>query len=319
MKAARTSYLKQMVVWLGLFLLLVLVILVIRIAVEYQNSLWAKEQDRITIALFTTPIVLISFSRSEEIHSIMTLPDAALARVPFGYGEYRLGATWKLGQLEKKYELFAETIADLTGMRMHGWFGMGEPIVLHAETDVELLNSLKEHFSLTSLFRTGFSTNLGKLDTLMISLLFSALKPGNTLIYLAERNEYLFPDEKLVNQVPVKKVNEVAFEEYMEQKFEDAQVRSDALTMQIVNTTGVTGVGSQFAKYLNHYGGKVIAVANDTPSIKNCQVKVNAPHANSQIVNYLTREFLCTLSITGDSLEADVQVLVGETFANRWR
>ena len=319
MKSARKPDVKRIMVWLDLFLLLVLIIITLRIVIEYRSSLWAKEQDRITIVLHTSPVALISFSRSEETHSIMTLPDAALMRVPFGYGEYRLGATWKLGQLEKKRELFAETVADLTGVRVNGWFGLDEPISLNAATDAELLSSLKEHFSLAPLLRTGLSTNLSKLDTVLIGLLFNTLKPGNTLIYLADRNEYLFSDAELPNQVPVKKVNEVAFEEYLEQKFENSQARNDALTIQIVNTTGVTGVGSNFAKYLNHYGGKVIAVVNNATPIANCEVKVNTSHENSQIVRFLTQEFGCTKLITAETLEADVEVLVGQIFADRWK
>ncbi|HCS79475.1 TPA: hypothetical protein DIV55_07130 [Patescibacteria group bacterium] len=319
MKSARKPDVKRIVVWLSLFLLLVLIIFAIRLVLEYRSSLWAKEQDRIGILFYTSPVILISFSRSEEAHSIMTLPEAALTRVPFGYGEYRLGATWKLGQLEKKRELFAETVADLTGVRINGWFGLDEPISLSAATDAELLNSLKEHFSLSSLFRKGFATNLGKLDTVMMGLLFNALKPGNTLIYLADRNEYLFQADELPNQVPVKKVNQVAFAEYLEQKFENPLARSDGLTMQIVNTTDVTGVGSNFAKYLNHYGGKVIAVVNDIPTIPNCEVKVNAAHENAQIVKYLVNEFMCTKLLTTDTLEADIEVLVGQVFADRWK
>lgn len=319
MKPARKPDSKRVAFWLGLLLLLIGIILLLRIASEYQKSVWVQNQDRITLALYTNPVVLISFSKGEEVHSIMTMPEDVLTNVPFGYGEYRLGATWKLGLLEKRPELFAESTADLTGVRVDGWFARGEPIALAIETDAELINSLKEHFSLVPLARTNYSTNLSKLDTLLIGFLFKGLKPGNTLTYLAHRNEYLFQSDKLPNQVPVQKVNKVAFEEYMEQKFENSRARTEALTIRIINTTGVTGVGSNFANYLNHYGGKVIAITDTATRVPNCEVVVRVAHENSQIVNFLVHEFQCLKTLSEKTLEADMEVLVGQSFAERWK
>ncbi len=107
-------------------------------------------------------------------------------------------------------------------------------------------------------------------------------------------------------------------EKNMEQKFESQKIRKDGLSIKILNATQVQGAGNTFSRFLTSLGGKVIGIGNQKEEVERCNIKTGETNVKAAIVLYLKNKFNCEVTTTQENLDADIIVIVGDYFAQRW-
>ena len=139
------------------------------------------------------------------------------------------------------------------------------------------------------------------------------------ITYLADQNSRLFADAKLPDGTEVKRINSEALTVFLEQKFEDAQIRQEALSVTVKNTTETPGVGQKFTKIITNLGGKVLTVGNEKSEITGCQLEVKPESQKARLVLYLKQEYNCQSIPPLSDGGADLIVRVGKSFGERWQ
>ncbi len=291
----------------------------IQLISQIKGSVFVSRPWRINIAFHTSPLSILSISPgSEEPLLVITLPETVYVNVPWGYGSYRLGAIWKLGEQEKRSSLFSETIEDSIGIKIHTVVGESEPRKINEVSD-QLYNGLSRAFSYKELLFDRKLSSFNFLDRFILVWYFIKSRSSSALTYLSHQNNYLFADAKLPDGTEVKRINLDAFNTFLEQKFEDRRIREEAISVTVKNTTDISGVGQKFTQIITNLGGKVLTVGNEKNDISGCQLEVKPAASKARLVEYLIREYHCQkISLTTEG-GTDVFVRVGKLFAERWK
>lgn len=286
-----------------------------KIRLQIETSVVLHRNWRVNVALQTNPIVVLSIPKDENDQlSFVTIPGNVSAKVPFGYGPYRLEAVWRLGQLESKPELFVETVENMLGIKINGWIGSGETI----EYDQNMQDLFRKKIvQQIPLLQVHNKTNLNTIDRFLIYLALKRANSTNMRTFATHLNPQLFADSELPDSSPIKIVNETLLEKFLEQKFEDTKVRSDNLSVKLFNTTDIPNIGKRFARFVSQFGGKIITVANEKKSVQNCLILVSNANKDKKLVQYLRTEFLCEITITESLGDADVALYIGNTLVKK--
>lgn len=298
--------------WLAGFLLLLSVTFAWR---QYSTSLFVSRNWRVNVLLNSNPLTVISFpNESSDKLVIVTVPESAYVRVPWGYGEYRVGALVKLAEQENKPDLFAESISDLFGLKLHGVWSRNEAVTVSEEA---LLDDIKKEVS----FSYVTSQTPGQLNLLDRSLVYWKLKNWShrdVKVLSTHTTDQLYHSQELPDGTDIKVADSEQLTRFFERTFEEAAVRSESLSIAVHNTTEVSGVGQQFARFISTLGGDVIALGNEAEDVSNCIVELTEAHKNATLVKFLKSEFECELAYVESVEGADIKIKVGTYFATRW-
>lgn len=302
-----------------LFLTIVLVIgVLIYFGLQWKHSIFSVLGLRKNFIIRTNPVILVSFPEEEnEQNLILTIPSNVYTKVPFGYGPYKLESVARLGELENKPELFVNTVEDLLGLSFDGWISYDNDFKQEIQS-IQDLEQLKKVIYLSVFINRSHKTNLNFLDQLILVWKLFQLKPTNSGFFNLEENNSLFTESILPDKTPVRQINEKALERFMEQKFESQKIRKDGLSIKILNATQVQGAGNTFSRFLTSLGGKVIGIGNQKDEVERCKIKTGETNVKAGIVLYLKNKFNCEVATTQENLDADIIVIVGDYFAQRW-
>lgn len=304
--------LKKFRLWAGIiFLSAVLFFL----TTGFFSSKLQKAVGRTNIVITGEPTFLISFPQSEnDSLLVLSIPGEAYVQVPQGYGNYQLQNVSALGQLEKKPQLVAQTVADTLGIYVNGYVDMPGTDL---ESD-EVLNVMKNFRFLGSLLRGDLITDLNHFDRLMLWRLAQSTGPLSSVTYDLTGAPLVFKNEKLPDGTDIKLISGAALDNFLANKFELTEIREQNLSIRIANTTDTPGVGQKFSRYMSHLGGKVLSVDNSSSAIAGCRAEYLESAKESILLNYLHKYFNCELiQATGEGIE--LTVYLGTDFAERWR
>ena|SRR3989344_5256434 len=283
----------------------------------YQTSVFFRSPWRTNLVLNTNPIVVVSLPKAAEDQMlIITLPENAFTDVPFGYGAYKLSSVWRLGEIEKNPELFVTTIEDMLGVRIDGWLAKTEVGNL---TQTDNLRQKLDQFLASPLKPANFKSNINHLDWAWIYFKLRFSRPDKFKLLLSETYPSLYADAILPDGTQIQKVNHESLLRFLEQKFEDIDVRRDGLSVVIQNHTDIPNVGQKFARFVTNFGGKVITIGNGIDRMANCRLEVKPELTQKKLVQYLMRAFKCELVATAENSGVDMTVKLGDTFGQRWR
>ncbi len=284
------------------------------------TSLFLSHSWSTNIVFNTDPVVLASFTHdANDRHQILLIPANLIVKIPYGYGLYPFGRVWKLSQLESRPELVSQATADLFHRAVDGWVNTGETVKLNMSGGSPVGPQLQSLFSLQSLVFGKTQSNLQVLDRLLLWWNIFSMRSHNSLESDFTSMKQLYSQAPATLGISGLILNDAAFLPTVSDRFEDVQVRKDGLTVKVFNTTSVSGIGQNFGRFINAFGGKVIAIENKNQKEPACQVVTSQQNKAKVLVLYLERSFDCSIHITSESLDADVYVMVGKAFADRWK
>ncbi len=285
---------------------------------QYQNSIFFTRKWRTNIALRTSPVVVISFPKSESDKLLfITMPDQVYVTVPYGYDSYLLESVWKLGELEKKPYLFNHTIEDILGMKIQGYVGFADSAPVNQENLDSITENIKQDLNWTQLIFHQLPTNLNLLDRCYLYWQLLTLKVIQTdLIDLKSQMSDAFiqnSQDKSANSLPdYDKIDTI-----IARQIEDLHVRNENLSVEINNTTKTANIGQKFARYVANIGGKVIAIKNGDPISQACKISIKNSVKNSTLAKFLQQEFDCQLQ-ESEEMDAEIRIDLGEKIADRY-
>lgn len=315
---ARNPKLTRQFRWRRLLLPLTVVILVLGGVVYYaKSSIFWQQKWRRTVVITSNPVMVVSVPASdEEKLVVITFPRDVYVEVPHGYGWYRLGAVERLSELEKRPELFTETIEDLIGIKVAGWVRNGESDEsIHSTGDTGVI---KQIISPVAVVLQNYSSNLSFPSLLHLSLKLAFSRPDTVYTYETEADPRLFVETQLPDKTKTKQVDRRALDTIIEQTVVDPRVRIEGLRLEIRNTSKVAAVGNQFARFLTNQGGTIINVGNEVGSLDSCLIRVNPGNTSKKIIQFVKEEFGCETADLADSDRADAVILLGTNFGKRW-
>lgn len=282
-----------------------------------QASIFLSRRWRTNILFNTQPLTFISFpGHVDDRVIVVTLPDSTYTEVPYGYGSYRLGTISKLGTIEKKEALLSDTVSDLTGLKIAGWLTKTESPKINSSEFIP--TQMRNIYLSWGTAGTDITTSLSLFDQLFLGLKLFTLRADQTRMYAVDTNESLVESKTLPDGSSSESLNTGLLTNYLEQKFEETEIRSDMLTIEVLNHTKVPNVGQKFSRFVTMIGGNVINVGNATADITHCDVHVDENNSSKMIVGFLQIEFGCTILNKTDEQKSDIVIGLGESWGKRW-
>lgn len=321
-RSARDKHLKKSQIFLRpkILTVFVLVLLTIFIFNQYRSSQFLTRNHRINLVINSNPVMMVSFSKYfQDKQIILVIPQNTYLPVAYGYGNYRIESLWQLSVLENNPLIFTGTLADALGLPMQFYIHRpGLPELKNAKDNSEILNFMKKYFSSVSWLSSANKTNLNFIDKLIIGFKILVLKSNDVLIYNLEEVPYLINHVTLPDSSSVNEFNQETLDTFLGQKFENRQIRTEGLTVEVQNTTSVSKIGQKFARYLINSGAKVIAITSSSEYISGCTVLTNKSNMKKSLIKFLVINFGCQVAENNDEQSIDVLIKLGENFSKRW-
>jgi hypothetical protein len=238
--------------------------------------------DRVNLVLIdreNQPFVL-SFNDKEVL--ILTLPAKEKIAVSRGYGEYELGKVYPLGELEGKGgRLLEESLRRFLKAPFWGF--------VHSSS-LSLNQNLKNPKTMTEAILKEALISQGKTDL--------SKKQIVVLIWRLKR----IAGEKF----EVKNFNGEQVD-----YFKDSQLRSESLSLSVLNATDQLGLAAEAALLLENVGGRVVRVADAPEKVVSCRLIISPMATESYTFFWLKRVFSCPATI--EVVErADMVLILGQ-------
>ncbi|MBI4999505.1 LytR C-terminal domain-containing protein [Candidatus Gottesmanbacteria bacterium] len=300
---------------------------------EARSSSLAKD-GRTTIVLATEPVLVVSFESGEDL-TILSIPEKTYIEVLRGFGSYRIGAVWGLGEIEKKGgELLAETSQEFLGVPVDGWIGLKNGKWQSAQKrvpaesangkiDKEQVINLKNKFTSWGIlirprellnFSQNLKTNLTIFDLARIwwwvkTIRFDKihfLDLGQTeaisSLILADGSTALTADFSLLDTT-------------YQGLFKDKRIAGEHISIEVLNGTDKQGLGQRITRLITNLGGSVISVGNSPQKTGQCQIRGETGILKTLTARRLGQIFDCKMLVEKPlGSRSDLQLIIGEDY-----
>lgn len=314
---------------LGFFLVLAGIIFFITLffVILVKKGRWDGVR-RVTIAVNSEPMIIFSLEPATKKAILLAFPKNTLLEVPYGYGTYPASSIFRLGKLEKNNkggELFTKSVEKTFGVAIEGYFAakLGNFLL---PLEVSKLKSLKQsYFSiLPAIFASPkifsvvqkIDTNLSLIDILRLWNGIRTIRSDKIMIVpLAEAG--VLKEETQPDGSKIKLIDKDLLDLVIASNFQDQLIRSENISIEVVNASGKEKLATEFSQILTHMGANVIlkstAEKNEDYS---CSISVSKKKfAKSQTVTKLRNLYQCKVTLETDkSSQTDVVVVLGKEF-----
>ncbi len=100
--------------------------------------------------------------------------------------------------------------------------------------------------------------------------------------------------------------------------FLSSELSDKGITVAIINTTGVLGLGSHAARPIESAGIRVVDVANESQEIGKCEILSDKRVEHDLVVLWLKKELGCIWKAQGGFMGADVTIRLGDEYKIWW-
>ncbi len=311
-----------------LIVFLVIVLVIWGILSIFRKNQWEKIY-RFTTVINSNPLYVVSIEPNYHKIAILKVPADVYLAVPYGYGNYPATSVFALGLLDQKRgggKLLAKSIENTFGIITEGYLALGKEkpdLKLDDKNDTQkikgkffsfvgLLTSIPEFAS----YLSKFETNLSPVDkfNLWNAIRSTRLVDITTLDF---SNTSVFSEQKLPDGTVVKVIDSELFDAFIADKFQDQLIRSEKVSLEIINATDQDGIAALFARILRNLGANVVAKSTAEKSEDfNCLIRLSEKKTEeSHIVRRLKRLYQCKVdTVLPEKNIADVQVILGNEF-----
>ncbi len=303
---------RKWILFIGTLIGLVLVIAYSSVYLAQSSiSLW---QERLTLAVASNPPLIVSFNKNSGEVSLISVPSETYLEVPGGFGWYRVGTLWHLGQIEKQNgRLLMLALRTFVGAPLDGWIGW--------QKDAPDFSSKKKDVIIHSLSQKIFSpavSNLSVFDRWWLWFSLSHVRTEKIVaVDLGDKETMVkvsLPDQTKANmgdpQLVDKVTQTVLFEKI---------AQNERLPWRILNTTDTAGIGNKLARVLTNMGYNVAGVGNEVRERAGCRLVVPPLSLKSPGVVRLSRAVNCPI-FTSDTFSKDQegQLILGKENVQQW-
>jgi len=301
-----------------------------------QKNIW-NGTNRVSLVLESwtakdpNDIRLAVFSYDPKLNQALYLiiPENTMIDVPFGYETFQASSVYKLGELDRKRgggRLLDKSIENTFGIVLDGFYVFDVSAYSKLpQTNTEVIELKKKYFSLRGLFTSlinlfnnqSIDTNLSFMDKLHLWNTLRRLRLDQIAVYDPDKMG-LLADTKLPDNTTVKIVDKDLYDAFFDEYFYDSPVRSEKITIEVVNATNQERVASQFSRLMEGIGANVIIKSTaDKVEDYNCRLYLNAEKLKrSSIVAKLMAIYKCNIESGNEytSAHADIKVILGKGY-----
>lgn len=265
---------------------------------------------------------LVNYSPKDAKISVLEISPQTYYELPKGYGWWKIGSVYKLGQDEnppRGGELLEQSVSQLIGLPIDGLIILKQPVKMEEfltkmhGNRLEILNQL---FSIRS--------DLSPLEAAKLFWKLSEVRPDKiiTLNFLQSNvtDSKLLPDSSRVLGV-----NTVKLDLFVRDNLSDPNLEQEGKSIAIFNATSHPGLTSQVARMLTNMGADIIFTTTAQTQLEKSQI-VFEKSEESQTTNRLSQIFApdC-LKVTCRSVDpkvttsrAQINVVLGEDWWKEW-
>lgn len=320
----------------AIFWVFFLLIFIFLIKPFWQKSIW-NGTNRVSFVLESRSdkdpgdVRLAVFSYDPKLTRaiFLIIPENTMLDVPFGYETYQASSVYKLGELDKKRgggRLLAKSIENTFGIVLDGYYVYDvKALSKLPRNKIEVIDLKKKYFSWSGLFSSlinlfndhSIDTNFSLRDKLHLWNTLRQLRLDQIAVYDLSDMQIL-ADTELPDKSIVKIADKDLYDAFFDGYFYDSPIRSEKITIEIVNATDQERVASQFARLMEGVGANVmIKSTSDKVEDYNCRLYLNSENLkHSSIVAKLITIYKCSIGSDADksSLHADIKVILGKGY-----
>ncbi len=316
--------------WMWLLVLGVLIVLIGGGGLWFrlrQGAIW-DGQRRFTVALITEesgngdPKELIGFKvrllslepriagLGEKEAVVIDLPGEVKMHVVGGYGDYLVSALYGLAVQEGKMNLIGETLESELGVPVEGYVvsEVQEEKSMRAqgeEGDIkELAKEAEEWWK-----DRGVKSNLSWGDRVRLWWAMRKLG-GDDVTWLDFSQGNWAREEQDVDGQTMIWFDKNAIDVRLPELMADSQLKALGLTVRVVNTTGIDGLGKQIARIIDSLGLRVVELTDESQEVERCVIRVENKERSEYAVRRLEGLFGCDLSkqeLTDNRVEIELK------------
>lgn len=314
------------------FLYFILAVIFFIIAFSIKALLTKRSWDgsrRITMVVNSQPMIIFSLEPATKRAVLFSFPINTLLKVPYGYGLYPASSIFRLGTLDDKHgggKLLTKSIENTFAVAVNGYFAAKSDPFLLSIPDFSQLQDFKwSYFSLLGAFFSsskmlaayqGVETNFSLIDMLYLWKAIRNIRTDRIKVLPLEQSKVL-KDEVLPDGSKVKIIKKDLLDFVISDNFQDQLVRSEDISIEVVNASGKEKVASEFSQILTHMGARVVSKSTaEENKAYSCKVFVSQKSLlGSHIISRVKRMYGCKLTSEAENItQADVKIVLGEEF-----
>lgn len=269
---------------LKFFLLLVGGVILISLSFKTVNAFKKSifdGQNRITLVLEkderSDMALVFSLEPKEKRISLLIIPGNTNVQVPKDFGKYQLENVYELGKLGSRGgELLRKTTQNFIGAPVDGWI-----VAKFQISNEDGRSIIKDNLSMMTLLGFVKSGGLGSLDTNLtivdiVRIWFTARQVKFDKIEVVNLEKLnILEKTQLLDGTEIFEIDPKALDQISFSLFNERQVLNEKKTVEIMNGTEVSGLGSDVARLITNMGGEVISIKNSREKIGSSSIVVS--------------------------------------------
>lgn len=223
----------------------------------------------INLAIKGQEVEVASFDPIAHTLTVLKIPDDVYFDLPKGYGSWRVGAIYDLGQENNPpvgAELLKESLAKLVGLPIDGFVTYNNDSSF--EDMVKSWHS--DPFKILG-FIKGSSTDLGFLEALGVYKSLSSLRPDQ-IISLDTSQTSITTSKLLPDSSRVLGVDTIQLDLFVRAHMADQALSQEDIPVAIYNSTNHPGLAEDVSRIVTNMGGNVVFVSNTTTDLQKTAV-----------------------------------------------
>lgn len=277
-------------------------------------------QTRFTVVFTTRPVMVVSYNPGDSSLTAVSIPSDTYVPTTHGYGLYRLGKVYEVGNLDKKGgEVLKSTVRELLGIPVDGYIVLSQNRFDNSDrlSKQDFLKNRGRILGWQNFFR--LIAGKGKTDINFFDLekFYSRVWQINAgkitfvnLYSVGVLNQKTLPDQSQILAVDNFKLDGVTAD-----LFREDALAGENIKVAVFNSTSFSGLGEKAARIITNMGIQVISVANFGQTLENCLIYTDKNHLQSLTVLKLKKIFGCSIvnpNLSG--VRADAALIVGQKY-----
>lgn len=234
------------------------------------------EKTSINIAVKTNSVMVLNYDPQTKQVVILKIPDDVYFDLPKGYGTWRVGSIFDLGQENSPpvgAELLKQSLSKLLGLPIDGFITMDDSQLSSQPLDQTINSWHNNPLTILSAMKK-IKTDLTPLEAFKLLTSLSGVRPDQiTMLDIANTditNSKLLPDGSRALGI-----DQVSLDTFIRQYMADSTISQENVPVAIFNATDHPGLAQDASREVTNLGGNVIFVSNSDQHLSKTEVVVN--------------------------------------------
>lgn len=279
-------------------------------------------QERFSVVFASNPPAVLSVNRRSGEFNVLIIPEDTYIEVPQGFGSYRVGALWNLGQVEKRGgEVLLFAVRSFLGVPIDGWIGWTDnrqrPSLTTSKNDV--LKELAFRLSPGLFLQQPTATNLSLPDKILLWWTVKQAR-GEAFIVVNLGDKGVLMKTTLADGSAALKGDPDLVDKVSQTLYFEEEAQKEVLPFRVLNATDVPGSSTKIARLLTNIGYHTIGAGNAETQAKNCSVGVPSDRLSAPAVKRLGSIISCPIRAVDrtENPPGEGVVIVGANIARLW-